>query len=156
MNSILPGVYQGSMESLKHLKQYKITHVITLCPTYVNLESYISHLDIPISDWGPISRKQLEECYDFIDECVKNRGNVLIHCFAGMNRSVSVTAAYLMYKLDLDWDTALCVIKKTCPIADPSEELKIYILRYFEKLNFPVKESCASVMNEVNGAKLNS
>ena len=133
MNFISERVFQGSLESLKSLNEYNITHVLTLCPDRVILKKYIMHMDMPISDWGPISSRQLEQCFDFIDEGIIN-GNVLIHCFAGMNRSVSVAAAYLMYKLDYDWDTALSRIRETCPIADPSDELKSYILKYFQKL----------------------
>lgn len=150
MYLIRPNLYQGSIKSLDYVDQYQITHVLTLCPNHVQLSHDIEafgglknssgsatlnivHLDMPISDWGPIAGKQLEACFDFIDEGRK-QGNVLIHCFAGMNRSVAITMAYMMYKQDLTWEEALIVVKNVNDLADPGVELRSWILKYFEKL----------------------
>lgn len=136
MNLICPGLYQGDLNSVGQAEDYRITHVLSLCPQRVNLKSGIKHLDLPISDWGlpqPIG-KNLENMFDFIDDGINNDGNVLVHCFAGMNRSVSICCAYLMYKHDLTWDQAMEKIKTVCVKADTSKELQNDIVKYFKKL----------------------
>lgn len=135
MNHILPKVYQGNLQSCDLWSDYDITDVVTMCPEQVYLPVHIRQLDMPISDWGPISSKQLEEIFDFIDDSIKNNGNVLIHCFAGVNRSVAVTAAYIMYKTDSMWNNALDHVKKIHPEADPSDSLRDSVLKYFAKLD---------------------
>ena len=43
----------------------------------------------------------------FIDEQVKKKHNVIIHCYWGFMRSPSVIACYLIYKYKMDVDSAI-------------------------------------------------
>lgn len=133
MNQICKGLYQGDLNSVGQAEDFGISHVVTLCPQRVNPGKGVKHLDLPISDWGPVSFKQLESMLDFIDQGILT-GNVLVHCFAGMNRSVSICCAYLMYKQDLSWSDALAKVKAVCSKADPSNELQADIENYFRYL----------------------
>ncbi|WVQ83062.1 hypothetical protein IAT38_005200 [Cryptococcus sp. DSM 104549] len=47
-------------------------------------------------------------------------GGVLVHCQAGMSRSASVTAAYLMRALELDPMEAVEMIREKRPVVEPS------------------------------------
>lgn len=62
----------------------------------------------------------LEGCLRFIDEG-RAAGSVLVHCFHGVSRSVSVVAAYLMSRQRRSLDDALAVVRAVRPQAKPSD-----------------------------------
>ena len=45
-------------------------------------------------------------------------GGVLVHCQAGMSRSATVVAAYLMQTMDLDPMSAVNMIKEKRPVVE--------------------------------------
>lgn len=47
-------------------------------------------------------------------------GGVLVHCQAGMSRSASIVAAYLMSQYDLDPMEAMAMIREKRPVVEPS------------------------------------
>jgi len=64
-------------------------------------------LHVPVEDGYAPREEELHEIVMWIDEEI-NRGNpVLVHCYAGMGRSPTAIAAYLMYKRKLSADDAL-------------------------------------------------
>ena len=54
-----------------------------------------------------------------IDEGLK-RGNVYVHCAAGISRSVSCVLAYLMKKFGMNYVTAYNTLKKKRKIIQPN------------------------------------
>ncbi len=89
----------------------------------------VNLIDKPDEDLSKI----LEPCIAFIDSCRNyDKGNILIHCFQGKSRSVSVCCAYLMSRFHLSLNEAMRVIKDARPIADPNIGF-IQQLRDFEK-----------------------
>lgn len=57
---------------------------------------------------------------DFIHAARIRNGNVLIHCLAGMSRSVTIVVAYVMTISNLSWEDALKVVKSGRRIANPN------------------------------------
>lgn len=59
-------------------------------------------------------------CNDFIHAARLRDGNVLIHCLAGMSRSVTVSVAYIMSVTQLSWKEALKVVRTGRSVANPN------------------------------------
>lgn len=82
----------------------------------------------PIADLGPAPTLDwLREQVGFIDEQRKAGRPVYVHCRAGVNRSVMVVAAYLMWRDRLSRDEALAVIREKRPRAGPFEVYKTFL-----------------------------
>lgn len=59
-------------------------------------------------------------CNDFIHAARLRDGHVLIHCLAGMSRSVTVAVAYIMSVTQLSWKEALKVVRTGRAVANPN------------------------------------
>lgn len=53
--------------------------------------------------------------FDFIDKNLK-RSNVLVHCVAGISRSVTLVVAYIMKKHGRSFDDVLGEVRRKRPI----------------------------------------
>ena len=51
-------------------------------------------------------------CVCFADEAREKKSGVLVHCLAGISRSVTVTVAYIMHKLALSLNDAFDYVKR--------------------------------------------
>jgi len=56
----------------------------------------------------------------YADEARRNECGVLVHCLAGISRSVTVTVAYLMHALDLSLSDAYDHVKRCKPDVSPN------------------------------------
>ena len=71
----------------------------------------------------------IEIGYHFINDAI-NDSNVLVHCMAGVSRSVSVVIYFFMKKYNMDFDATLGIIKSfrqiACPNISFQEQLRTY------------------------------
>jgi len=75
-------------------------------------------------------------CNDFIHAARLREGNVLIHCLAGMSRSVTVAVAYIMTATHLNWKEALKVVRAGRAVANPNTGFQNQ-LQEFEQFKLP-------------------
>jgi protein-tyrosine phosphatase len=73
----------------------------------------------------------IAKCNDFIDAARAESGKVLVHCFQGKSRSVSICCAYLMFKMKLTFQNALTMIQSTRVQAMPNSTYRNQIIKYF-------------------------
>lgn len=66
-------------------------------------------------------------CNDFIHAARLRDGNVLIHCLAGMSRSVAVTVAYIMSVTNLSWRESLKVVRSGRSVANPNSGFQMQL-----------------------------
>ncbi|CAM9569963.1 unnamed protein product, partial [Ectocarpus fasciculatus] len=131
----------GCAVSAAVLRAAGITH--TLCvgegvlppPQEIVAELGLTHChfgvkDTPESDICSI----FEPCFAFIEECKRLHGRVLVYCFQGKSRSVTVAAAYLMKYYGLSFVSALETIRQTRPIASPNLGFTVVLRRYEREL----------------------
>lgn len=97
MTRIWERIYLGDVKDAEKLARSNpqgITTVISLCQQPVQRAPRITYIRIPLADARPISAQKFEDIMYAVGIGVR-RGNLLVHCFAGMNRSPIVIAAWL-------------------------------------------------------------
>ncbi|TGZ51744.1 Dual specificity protein phosphatase 22 [Temnothorax longispinosus] len=123
-SQVLPGLYIGNYQDSKdadQLERFEITHILAIHDTARRLHSDKHYLCILAADSPDQNLTQyFSLCNDFIHSARLRGGNVLIHCLAGMSRSVTVAVAYIMSTTNLSWKEALKVVRVGRSIANPN------------------------------------
>lgn len=76
------------------------------------------------------SRPLIEIGYRFINEATKNGDNVLVHCHAGVSRSVSLVVYYLMKKFHAEFNNSMRAVNNARKIANPNDSFKAQLIGY--------------------------
>ncbi|XP_032510953.1 dual specificity protein phosphatase Mpk3-like [Danaus plexippus] len=103
---ILPNLYLGNSnnsEDCEALARHNIKYVLNVTPDLPNTFEAdgcgINYLKIPIADhWSQNLAVHFPQAIRFIEEAMSAECGVLVHCVAGVSRSVTVTLAYLMQR----------------------------------------------------------
>ncbi|KAH8372487.1 hypothetical protein KR093_011698, partial [Drosophila rubida] len=121
---VLPGLYVGNYRDSKdhqQLDKNKISHIIAIHDSPRRLLPDKHYLCVMASDTPDQNLSQyFSVCNDFIHAARLREGNVLIHCLAGMSRSVTVAVAYIMTATHLNWKEALKVVRAGRAVANPN------------------------------------
>lgn len=75
-------------------------------------------------------RPMIEIGYHFIDQVLTKGENILVHCMAGISRSVSLVVYYLMKKFNRTFNDILKIVKNRRNIADPNYSFKVQLKTY--------------------------
>lgn len=115
---ILPHLYLGCAKdstNLDILEEFGIKYILNVTPNLPNLfenAGEFRYKQIPISDhWSQNLSQFFPDAISFIDEARGKRCGVLVHCLAGISRSVTVTVAYLMQSLHLSMNDAYDIVR---------------------------------------------
>lgn len=88
-----------------------------------------THSVIPVEDMDHVNILiHFESAIKFIESALSIQQSILIHCAAGISRSVSIITAYIMKSQSLTYDDAITIIKQIDPAA---WYIKTNILAYF-------------------------
>ena len=79
-----------------------------------------------------IRKIYFDESYKFIDEGIKNGGNVLVHCHAGVSRSSTILIAYIMRSKKMKMDKVMELLKEKREKVSPNNGF-IQQLKEYEK-----------------------
>ncbi|KAG8370155.1 hypothetical protein BUALT_Bualt14G0087900 [Buddleja alternifolia] len=129
------GLYLGSVGAANNksaLKALNVRHILTiansLTPAHPN--DFIYKV-IEINDREGVNISQyFNECFAFIEEAKTTGGGVLIHCFAGRSRSVTIVVAYLMFKNGMSLSEAMQHVKRIRPLASPNPGFMLQLEEY--------------------------
>ena len=156
--------------TLSDLQNLKITNIINcsgdLCE---NLEfSGIHYLTLNIRDNVSENIECIfYKCINYIDEAKEKNGRILIHCYKGVSRSVSVLISYLIYLYKWTYDKAFDFVQLKRPIANPNigfylqlktfhkritlntDRLEIFSVSHFSKSQYDLIV-CRLIYNNIN------
>lgn len=130
-------------ENLKILNNFKISHVYNVAGCEVNplwkddLDISIGYTHMPMRD---ISGQQLNPLFImFIILLIHDSleaGNVLVNCYMGQSRSVTIVAAYLMWRCDIKFDIAMRWISSQRRCASPNYGFCNFLLSWVPPNDF--------------------
>lgn len=114
------GNYRDSKDPAQ-LAKYEITHILSIHDTPRRFFPEKNYLCVMASDSPDQNLSQyFTICNDFIHSARLRDGSVLIHCLAGMSRSITVCIAYIMSVTQLNSQDALKVVRAGRAIANPN------------------------------------
>jgi protein-tyrosine phosphatase len=135
---IIPGLYLGNMQiDLKVLKSLNIVQILSMGFDYSITDAvpceFIAVCDEPSENLY----MHFDNTFDCINRILIENGNIYVHCIAGVSRSATVVAAYLMKRNHWSLCDAIDLIKSKRSIVEPNvgflEQLRLYqsILNFF-------------------------
>lgn len=125
MSLIKKGLYIGNFrdaQDLHFLQRNGISHVLCsageLYPVYPQkfVYKHVQANDIPSYNLS----RHFDHAADFIHEAIQSGGNILVHCAAGISRSVSLALAYFIKHEGLKLANAYNMVKNKRFIANPN------------------------------------
>ncbi|KAF8174097.1 hypothetical protein BJ912DRAFT_66559 [Pholiota molesta] len=124
MDEVIPGLWIGDLRSAlnaANLKAHGIYSILSAMRGKITIhETFIRHqIQIDDTEDADILTHFLPSIHFIQAELDKGRG-VLVHCQAGVSRSSTIVAAYLMYSKKIDPQAALDLVKKSRPFVDPN------------------------------------
>uniref|UniRef100_T1J292 Dual specificity protein phosphatase 15 n=1 Tax=Strigamia maritima TaxID=126957 RepID=T1J292_STRMM len=124
VSKVVPGLYIGNFrdsKDLEQLRENKITHILSIHDNARKIHKNKEYLCILASDSpGQNLTQYFSSCNDFIHSARLNGGNVLVHCLAGVSRSVTISVAYLMSVTGLNWRETLNAVRGARNVANPN------------------------------------
>eukprot|EP00741_Cyanophora_paradoxa_P002827 tig00000632_g2744.t1 len=135
---VMEKLWVGSVFSAKDnvaVESNGITHVLTMAGGLtLSYPPTIQHKVVDILDMESEDiLKHIPECVEFIEKG-REAGGVLVHCQAGVSRSVSAVIAYLVRHHKHDVDTALDLIQSVRSFAGPNSGFMRQLRRYEQEL----------------------
>ena len=122
---------------LRFLTSHRVTHILCsaaeLTPLFPGRFKY-KHVVADDVPYFNLSR-YFDGAADFIHDAMRSNGVVLVHCAAGISRSVSLTLAYLMKYERMKLAPALSLIKSRRFIANPNPGFLRQLKEYESRLD---------------------
>ena len=134
---ILPHLYLGCRKvasCLQSLSENRITRILNVTSS---IQNHFEHVDgftykqIAVEDSHEVNMLQhLPEAFAFIEDAKMCGEKVLVHCHAGMSRSVTVILAYLMKFYEHTLDSAYEFVKQRKSNISPNFSFMGQLLEY--------------------------
>eukprot|EP00250_Pteridium_aquilinum_P002072 c12280_g1_i1 orf=534-1079(-) len=136
---IQEGLFLGSIGAAYNkdgLLNLKITHILSVANMVEAMyPSDFKYKQIEVCDSADVDLgEHFDECFTFINEARQTGGAVLVHCFAGRSRSVTVVVAYLMNTYGMNFSEAFDLVRTKRPQASPNPGFVLQLKKFERKL----------------------
>ena len=148
---IYPGLWLGDIiaASAKHFLKNKRIHCIFNCTVampFTDSKEVTTRIRVPVKDNLQIDQiymlyKYLDKIVNIIFKQLQQGHNVLVHCHAGKQRSVTVIAAFLMKYGDMSKDEAIDTLRTKRSVAALPEINFDQALIQYEKMLIELKKN---------------
>ena len=135
---IVPGLWIGSAEDAADAAAARRRDIklVVNCSRDIPAVLSVPTYRIAIDDWSGESRtllKHLPRILPVVDAVLEAGHGVLVHCFAGMQRSAAVVTAYIMWKRGLTAAEAMALVQRTKPETFTPEPTFLKALQRWER-----------------------
>lgn len=133
-----PGIGSRLVSALSSLRDNAITAILSLSEEPLEralLQEFdFVYLHLPIADFTAPTPDQVEEAMAFINEQTAQRRGVLVHCHAGMGRTGTLLACFLVSR---GWsaDNAIKTVRRKRPGSLEVESQERIVYEYARKLH---------------------
>jgi len=138
-SEILPFLFIGNQRDAanrERLTELGVTHILNVTshlPQHFENDG-ITYKRLPATDNGSQNLKQyFSEAINFIECARKENGKVLVHCQAGVSRSPTIVAAYLLATSYQSLTEAFTTIKDRRPIVAPNINFMGQLLEFEQR-----------------------
>ncbi len=95
----------------------------------------VKYLHVPTEDFSAPDMEQIDEAVEFIRIRIENNEPVMVHCAAGIGRTGTILACYLVKYEKIPAKDAIQKVRKERPGSIQSESQEIAIGLYYKFLN---------------------
>lgn len=141
-------LYLGNLDAasdMKLLDRHNIRAVLTVAVGLglrYHQDEDIDHLVIHAEDVESYNlSRHFEKATEFIERHRKNKRNVLIHCYAGVSRSATITIAYLMKNHKFSYIRAHDFVKNKRGCISPNVGFRVQLREYERRLHQSFSDS---------------
>ncbi|XP_047446278.1 dual specificity protein phosphatase 22-B [Mugil cephalus] len=124
INKVLPDLYLGNFKDARDREQLarnNITHILSIHDSAAPILQEMTYLCISAADLPTQNLTQhFKQSITFIHESRLKGEGCLVHCLAGVSRSVTLVVAYIMTVTGLGWQEALAAVRVARPCAGPN------------------------------------
>ncbi|KAJ1375057.1 hypothetical protein KIN20_038282 [Parelaphostrongylus tenuis] len=141
MDEILPNLYLGSLRDAVDAVQLKKNRIQCIVSVHDLTAHHPAHehlkvLRIQLSDCSSVDiSAHFSTTNQFIHNARLKQAAVLVHCLAGVSRSATVVAAYLITVCDLSFSNALKFISKKRPVVNPNFGFRMQLCAFAERFS---------------------
>ncbi|XP_039516063.1 dual specificity protein phosphatase 22-B isoform X3 [Pimephales promelas] len=132
--SVLPDLYLGNFKDARDREQLarnNITHILSIHDTATPILQEMTYLCISAAD-SPTQNliQHFKESITFIHKSRLKGEGCLVHCLAGVSRSVTLVVAYIMTVTSLGCQDALAAVKLARPCASPNVGFQTQLMEF--------------------------
>jgi len=95
----------------------------------------VKYLHVPTEDYSAPDMEQIDEAVEFIRNRIESNEPVMVHCAAGIGRTGTILACYLVKYEKISAKIAIQKVRKERPGSIQSESQEIAIGLYYKFLN---------------------
>lgn len=146
---ILPHLYLGNFQhasQLDILQRLGITSLMNVSKSCKNcFEDMYEYMTIPVDDNDSADLSSwFDSAIAFIDDVKAKGGRVLVHCRAGVSRSVTICLAYLMFTAKIRLEAAFEHVRSKRSMISPSLNFMRQLEQFEKELDSSISLSTSS------------